>query len=67
MKKPRTVGGKTKGIVNKPSIIIFTLSDFILTTHLAAKTPIKKVITIETDAVLSEISIGDQSIYPPTR
>jgi hypothetical protein len=62
MKKPTTVGGSTKGRVRIPSINILTLSDFIPATNFAAYMPKKNVITMDTDAVLRDIRMGDQFI-----
>jgi hypothetical protein len=50
-----------------PSNIIFALSDFILTIHLATYSPDKNVKAIDAEAVFSEIIIGDICIsYTPT-
>ena len=60
-KNPATVGGKTKGMVSSPSIILLIPSLLIFTTNFAAKIPRKNVIKIDTVAVFIDISIGDIS------
>jgi hypothetical protein len=65
-KNPTTVGGKTSGMVNRPSKMAFILLDFKLTTARAAINPRKKVMTIESEAVLKEMSNGCRfNLYSP--
>jgi hypothetical protein len=59
-KKPATVGGRTRGRVRRPSRIIFHAFRRTPATHLAARSPRKKVTTIAAVAVLMEIRMGDR-------
>jgi len=62
---PATVGGSTRGRVNRPSRMAFQDFRRIEKTHLAARMPRKKVKTVATDAVFREIKMGLRSMGAP--
>ena len=58
-KNPATVGGRTRGRVKIPSSTILNFSFLSPATSLAAAKPMKKTMTLVSDAVLTDIHIGE--------